>query len=190
MLLQIKFIMKVSLSSYDNSWFKLGKGFFQRIFWYYLNSILFNTLFFPFISLKLLILKFFSSQIGYNVVIKPQVNIKYPWNISVGDHSWIGEGVWLDSLARIHIGSNVCISQGAYLCTGNHDWSDPSFGLFVKPIIVEDGAWIGAKAIVLPGVRIGTHSVICAGSVVTRDTEPYMVYAGNPAVKIKERKIR
>jgi len=77
------------------------------------------------------------------VVFKPSINVKYPWKLEIGDHSWIGEGAWLDSLAPIRIGSNCCISQGVYFCTGNHDWTDPAFGLIVKPIVIEDGAWVG-----------------------------------------------
>ena len=76
------------------------------------------------------------------------------------------------------------------MCTGNHDWTDPAFGLIVKPIVIEDGAWVGARAIVLPGVTVAAHSIVTAGSVITKDTEPYMIYAGNPAVKVKERKIK
>ena len=97
---------------------------------------------------------------------------------------------WLDSLAPIIIGNNACIFQGVYFCTGNHDWTDHAFGLVVKPIIVEDGAWVGARATVLPGVTIKSHSIIAAGSVITKDTEPYMIYVGNPAVKVKERIIK
>jgi len=100
---------------------------------------------------------------------------------------WIGENAWLDSLATIKIGSHVCISQGAYLCTGNHDWSDPAFGLIIKPIIIEDGAWIGARAVVLPGVSVASHAVVTAGSVLSQTTEPYVIYAGNPASAIKKR---
>ena len=100
---------------------------------------------------------------------------------------WIGEGSWIDNLDYIKIESNVCISQGSYLCTGNHDWTDPNFGLIVKPITIERGAWIGAKSIILPGVTVGNHSIITAGSVLKEDAEPYMIYSGNPAVKIKKR---
>jgi len=135
-------------------------------------------------------LKLFGANIGSGVVVKPGINIKYPWNLEIGDHSWIGEGAWLDSLASIKIGKNVCISQGTYFCTGNHDWTDPAFGLIVKPIIIEDGTWIGAQATVLPGVTVASHSIVTAGSVIAKDTEPYMIYAGNPAVKVKERIIR
>jgi putative colanic acid biosynthesis acetyltransferase WcaF len=132
----------------------------------------------------------FGATIGSRVTIKPSINVKYPQNLIIGDDSWVGEKAWFDSLGLIKIGNSVCISQGAYLCTGNHDWSDAAFGLIIKPIIVEDGAWIGAKATILPGVKIATHSIVVAGSVIAKDTEPFMIYAGNPAVKVKERKIR
>jgi putative colanic acid biosynthesis acetyltransferase WcaF len=114
----------------------------------------------------------------------------YPWNVQIGDHSWIGERVWLDSLGCIAIGSNVCISQGAYLCTGNHDWTDTAFRLMIKPITVEEGAWIGARAVVLPGIVIATHSVVCAGAIVTGDTRPYTIYTGNPAAAVRRRKVQ
>ena len=126
---------------------------------------------------------------GTGVVIKPGINIKYPWNLAIDDYSWIGENTWLDSLVPIKIDKNVCISQGAYLCTGNHDWSDPAFGLIVKPICIEDGAWIGAQSMILPGVRIASHSIVTAGSVISTHTEPYAIYSGNPAKKIRMRKI-
>jgi putative colanic acid biosynthesis acetyltransferase WcaF len=121
------------------------------------------------------------------VVIKPRVNVKYPWNVEVGEDSWIGEGVWLDSLGSIVIGHDACISQGAYLCTGNHDWSKASFDLIVKPIVVEDGAWIGATAVVLGGVTVGRCSVVTAGTVVVSNTAPDTIYRGNPARATKMR---
>jgi putative colanic acid biosynthesis acetyltransferase WcaF len=167
--------MNVRLSQFNNSWYDPGRGLFGRTLWYFANA---------------LVLRVFGAKIGHGVVLKPCINIKYPWNIDIGNDSWIGENAWLDSLALIKIGSNVCVSQGAYLCTGNHDWSDPAFGLVVKTIVVEDGAWIGAMATVPPGVTIASHSVVTAGSVIVEDTEPYGIYAGNPAVKIKDRKIR
>lgn len=118
------------------------------------------------------------------------MRVKYPWLLEIGDDTWIGEDVWLDNLALIRIGSNVCISQGAYLCTGNHDWTDPAFGLMVRPITISDGAWIGAKAILGPGVQVAEGAVAAAGSVVTGDLAAYTIHAGNPAVPVKTRKIR
>jgi putative colanic acid biosynthesis acetyltransferase WcaF len=179
---------KVDLSKYDNSWYRPGGGFI-RIGWYFVNAVCFNTWLILPNGLKLILLKLFGAKIGNSITIKPNVNIKYPWFLELGSNVWLGEGCWLDSLAKIKIGSNVSISQGALLLTGNHDYTKTSFELKIAPITLEDGAWIGAKALICPGVTIGSHSVICAGSVVTKDTRPYMVYQGNPAVALRERTI-
>ena len=182
--------MRVDLSTFDNSWYNPGRGFLVRTLWLIVNAVFLQNPINLSSGLKVFILRLFGGRIGRGVVFKPSVNVKYPWNLTVGDYSWIGEGAWLDSLDCIVIGSNVCISQGAYFCTGNHDWGDPAFGLVVKPIVVEDGAWVGARATVLPGVTVKTHSIIAAGTVISKDTEPYMVFAGNPAIAVKERVIR
>lgn len=137
-----------------------------------------------------MVLRWFGATIGRGVNIKPSVNVKYPWQLSIGDYSWIGEGVWLDSLAPIAIGAHACLSQGVYCCTGSHDWTDPAFGLITKPISIENGAWVGARATILPGVTVASHCVITAGSVLSKSTEPDMIYAGNPAVALKKRVIR
>lgn len=182
--------MLVDLSKFNNSWFNPGRGFLIRTLWHIVNAIFLQFPLNPSSKLKIVILRLFGSKIGEGVVIKPSINIKYPWNLEIGNYSWIGENAWLDSLAPIKIGNNACISQGVYFCTGNHDWTDPAFGLVVKPIIVEDGAWVGARATVLPGVTVKSHSIVAAGTVIAKDTEPYMIYAGNPAIAVKERIIR
>ena len=97
--------------------------------------------------------------------------------------------MWIDNLAQVTIGNHVCISQGAFLLTGNHNFSLSTFDLITKPLIVEDGVWIGAQAIVCPGVVCGSHAVLSVGSVATQSLEAYGVYQGNPAVKVKERVI-
>lgn len=141
--------------------------------------------------LKVMLLKLFGAKIGRGAIIKPGVNIKHPWFLTMGDNCWIGENAWLDNtFAPVTIGSNVCISQGAYLCTGNHDWTDTAFGLRECPLEIADGAWIGAKALVLPGAKIESHVVLAAGSVLSSPTKPYMVYGGNPATEIKPRVMR
>mgnify|MGYP001074945802 CR=1 FL=1 len=182
--------MCVDLATFNNSWYNPGRSFLVRTIWHFVNALLLQSPLNPSSGLKVAVMRLFGATIGKGVVLKPSINIKYPWNITIGDYSWIGEGAWLDSLAPIRIGSNVCISQGTYFCTGNHDWSDPAFGLIVKPIVVEDGAWVGARATVLPGVTVASHSIVAAGSVLSRDTEASMIYNGNPAVVIKQRKIR
>lgn len=177
----------VDLSKFNNNWFNPGRGCVARILWHFTNVLFLQCPLNPFSRLKIIILKLFGAQIGEGVFLKPSINVKYPWNLEIGDQSWIGEGVWIDSLTLIRIGNHCCISQSAYLCTGNHNWSDPSFGLIVKPITIEDGAWIGAHAIVLPGVTVKKNSIVTAGSVVSKDTEPDMIYTGNPAIAVKKR---
>lgn len=182
--------MRVDLSQYDNTWYRPGRSFAIRTLWYFCNALFLLNPLNPSSSLKITLLRLFGARIGRGVVIKPSINVKYPWHLAIGDHSWIGEGVWLDSLAYIEIGRNVCISQGAYLCTGNHDWNDIAFKLIIKPIKVGDGAWIGAKTTILPDAKIGSHSIVCAGAVIANFTEPYTIYSGNPACATGTRKIK
>jgi len=181
--------MKTDLSSYNNSWYKPGASFFKRTVWFYINAIIFKTYLLPSNGIKAFLLRLFGAKIGKMVELKPCINIKYPWFLEIGDHSWVGEDVWIDNLTFIKIGSNVCISQGAMLLTGNHNYSKTAFDLMVKPIALEDGAWIGAKAVVCPGVIVQSHAVLVVGSIATKNLDPYGVYQGNPAVKIKDRSI-
>ena len=80
--------------------------------------------------------------------------------------------------------------KGAYLCTGNHNWSDPAFGLIVKPISLGRGSWVGARALVAPGVTLGEHAIATAGSVVNRDIPAWEIHSGNPAVFLRRRAMR
>ena len=121
------------------------------------------------------------------MVIKPRVRIKYPWHLVLGDNVWIGEDVWIDNLVTVTVGSNVCISQGAYLLTGSHDYRDPRFGLIIKPIHIAEGAWITARVTLCPGVSVGRNAVITAGSILQSDADENAVYQGNPAIKIRNR---
>jgi len=184
--------MKTDLSTYNNDWYKneIGASKLRQICWYFVNVLFFINPLNPVSGLKVFLLRLFGAKIGRGVVIKPGVNIKYPWKLAVGDHSWIGEKVWIDNLAEVRIGSNVCLSQECMLLTGNHNYTLSTFDLMVKPILVGDGAWVGAKAVVCPGVSLGGHSVLTVASVMTKDAEPNGIYQGNPAVKVKDRTIR
>ncbi|CAN5894829.1 putative colanic acid biosynthesis acetyltransferase [soil metagenome] len=178
--------MTTKLASYNNAWYDPGPVF-KRLCWYMVNIVFFKTGLFPFYGLKRFWLKAFGAKIGQGVLIKPFVNIKYPWLLELGDHIWIGEQVWIDNLAMVTIGSNVCLSQGAFLLTGNHNYSKATFDLMVKPITLEEGVWIGARAIVCPGVICGSHAVLAVGSVATSNLDSFGIYSGIPAVKIKDR---
>lgn len=138
-------------------------------------------------SLKRYILKLFGANIGAAVVIKPRVNIHMPWKLRIGDHTWIGEEVFILNFEPVTIGSNCCISQRAFLCTGNHDYKDVTFPYRNRPIVIEDGAWVGAQAFVAPGVVIHNEAVASAGSVVTHDLPSAMVCGGNPCIPIRAR---
>jgi putative colanic acid biosynthesis acetyltransferase WcaF len=141
-------------------------------------------------KIRLSILKSFGSKIGKSTAITNGVNIARPWKLKMGDYVWLGENAWLqNNNAEISIGNNVCISQGAMLLVGNHDYKSPSFDETSKPISIEDGAWIGAKAVVCAGVTVHSHAVLTVNSVATKDLEAYGIYQGNPAVKIRERRI-
>jgi putative colanic acid biosynthesis acetyltransferase WcaF len=177
---------QTDLSSFNNSWYKPGNPV-KRGLWYVCNILFFTNRWFPFSSAKKGILKLFGAKIGKGVVIKPHVNIKYPWKLRIGDYTWIGEGVWIDNLDMVSIGKNCCLSQGAFLLCGNHDYKKTSFDLILGEITLEDGAWIGAKSIVCPGVRVGSHAVLSVNSVATKDLLPYSVYSGNPATLVRER---
>ena len=178
--------MTVDLSTYNNNWYKPG-GAVKRILWYYTNLVFFKSGWFPFYGFKVFLLKLFGAKIGQGVLIKPFVNIKYPWFLTIGNNVWIGEDVWIDNLAQVTIGDNVCISQGALLLTGSHDYQRSTFDLIIKAIIIENAVWICAKAVVCAGVTCHTQSIVTAGSVVTKNCEANIVYKGNPALKIKTR---
>jgi putative colanic acid biosynthesis acetyltransferase WcaF len=182
-------VSKVQLNTYTNEWYKPGGSALKRLFWYFVNIAFFKNSWIPVSSIKVWLLKLFGAKVGKGVNIKPNVNIKYPWLLTIGNYCWIGEGVWIDNLARVTIGNNVCISQGALLLTGNHNYKATSFDLMIGEIILEDGVWIGAKSLVCPNVRCKTHSVLSAGSVSNKDLEPYAIYQGNPAIAIRERNI-
>ena len=141
----------------------------------------------PVSGIKLFFLRLFGAEIGNGVVIKPGVKIKFPWKLIIGENSWVGEGVWIDNLDTISIGKSVCISQGAYLFTGNHNFKSSAFNLITLPIFIEDGVWIGALAIVRLGVTCGTHAVLTVASMATKNLQPYSIYKGNPAIKTSDR---
>jgi putative colanic acid biosynthesis acetyltransferase WcaF len=179
--------MVTNLSAYNNSWYNPGGGSIKRLLWYFVNEMIIRNKCIPVSSLKVVLLRLFGAKVGAGVVIKPGVNIKYPWRLSVGNYCWIGEDVWIDNLDQVTIGNNVCISQGALLLCGNHDYKKSTFDLMTGSINIEDGAWVGAKSVVCPGVVLRTHAILTVGSVASSSLDAYGIYRGNPAVKVRER---
>ncbi len=180
---------KTDLENYDNSWYKQPPRL-KALAWWVVSSVFINSPLLTPYRFKAFVLRCFGAKIGRGVALKPQVIIKYPWLLSVGDFVWIGEHVWIDNLCPVVIGNNACLSQGAMLLTGNHNYTSTNFDLMVGQITIDEGVWIGAKAIVCPGVHCRSHAVLCAGSVATKNLEQYQIYQGNPAVFIKERTIK
>lgn len=164
-----------------------GRPLWVESLWYVAKCAFFLTPW-PFPSrLKCWLLRRFGAQVGKGVVIKPRVNIHLPWKLEVGDFTWLGEEAFILNLERVTIGSHCCISQRAFLCTGNHDFRQPDMPFRNRPITIEDGAWIGAQVFVAPGITIGEDAVIAAGSVVIHNIIAGMVCAGNPCKPQKQR---
>ncbi len=180
---------KVDLNKYDNSWYSIGASYPKQLLWYFINILIFMNPLFPFSSIKGKILRLFGAKIGLNFYIKPRVNIKYPWFLDVGNYVSIGEGVWIDNLCQVKMGNHVCISQDAYILTGNHNYKKTGFDLILGEIKIDDGVWIGAKSVVCPGVKCGSHSILTVGSIAISNLEEYGIYQGNPAVFKKKRLI-
>jgi len=133
------------------------------------------------------ILRAFGAKIGKKVKIRPTVRITYPWKVSVGDYSWIGDDVVLYSLGDIEIGENVVISQKSYLCTGSHNYLQIDFPIFAKKITIKNQCWIATDVFVAPGITIKEGTVVGSRSSVYKDLPANKVCIGNPAKIIRER---
>ena len=182
--------MTVDLSRFSNPQFNRGAGFLKEAAWLVVSRVLFQHFPFSASALKCTVLRWFGAEVGRGVVIKPDLKITFPWKLRLGDHVWLGEECWLLNLAPITIASHVSVSQRAFLCTGSHDYKSPTFDLITQPIAIETGAWLGAGVWVGPGVTVGTHAVLTAGSVTAKNLDPYGIYQGNPAVKVRTRVLR
>ena len=180
---------KVDLNQFRNVEYHPG-NLVKRIIWYVVNVLFFINPFSLWTGLKVFLLRLFGAKVGKGLVIKPNVNIKYPWKLKIGNHVWIGERVWIDNLADVVLEDNVCLSQGAMLLTGNHDYGKVTFDLITADIVIEEGSWIGAHAVVCPGVTCHTHAVLSVNSVASMDLQAYGIYRGNPAEKVKDRKVQ
>lgn len=177
----------VRLDQFDNRWYRPGRPVWVQSVWFFLGLPILRSSWLPFSAVRRWLLVIFGASVGRGVVIKPGVRVKFPWQLRIGDHAWIGEDVWIDNLAQVSIGSQACLSQSVYLCTGNHDWSDPAFGLIVKPISIGNGAWVGARAVICPGVAMGDCAILTAGGVAVKRIPAYEIHSGNPATLVKKR---
>lgn len=151
-----------------------GRGLLIQVLWVAVSELVFTKIWCP-NSLRCALLRWFGANVGHGVLIRHRVRVQWPWNLAIANDSWIGTDVELYNLDRIVIGSDVCISQQSYLCTGSHDRRSPTFDFDNGPIVIEDGVWICARSTVLRGVTIGANSVVAATCLVGTDIAPNSV---------------
>tara|TARA_R100001132_G_C3252747_1_gene79368 strand:- start:82 stop:624 length:543 start_codon:yes stop_codon:yes gene_type:complete len=176
----------MQLDSFSSREFDRGASRSYEAAWLVLSGLLVAS-WLPGSGWRVLLLRAFGAQIGTGVVLKPGVRVKFPWRLAVGDHVWIGEDVWIDNLAKVTIGDHTCVSQGAYLCTGSHDWNRKSFDLITSPIVIGNHAWLGAEATLAPGAVMGEGTVLAMSAFGQGRMSDWTVYAGNPASPQKPR---
>lgn len=179
--------MKVNLSKYDQSWYSRERNGVVVLLWWFIQGTLFRFSLHNMYGWRNFLLRLFGAEIGGKVKIRATAKFTYPWKVSIGNFSWIGDDTYFYSLDKIKIGNNCVISQNAYLCTGSHDIEDEAFGLIIKPIEIKDGAWIAADVFVYPGIVVEEMAVVAARSTILNDISANSVYAGSPAKFIKKR---
>lgn len=177
----------IRLDTYEKGSFTRGRPALMEALWIAASALFFSSSI-PSPALRKALLRLFGARIGVGVVIKQQVKVKFPWRLEIGDHTWIGERVWIDNLAPVRIGAHSCISQDAYLCTGNHDWKSSRFDLQTKPILIADQAWICARAVVGPGVSVGEGAIVSLGAVASSNVPAWHVLtAAEPTLRARAR---
>ncbi|MGG0574545.1 colanic acid biosynthesis acetyltransferase WcaF [Priestia aryabhattai] len=137
-------------------------------------------------KIRVFILNLFGATVASNVIIRPRVRIRFPWNLTIGKNSWIGESVWISNKGKVVIGENCAISQGTFITTGSHDVKR-TMDVIIKEVHIKDGVWVTSKCIILQGVTLHKNAVITPGSVVVKDIPEAAIFGGNPAKFIKQR---
>jgi putative colanic acid biosynthesis acetyltransferase WcaF len=136
--------------------------------------------------IRVLALRLFGARIGSNVIMRPRVRVKFPWNLRIGSNCWIGEEVWIHNQGQVTIEEHAVVSQGTFVTTGSHDIYR-SMDLVIRPVNIRRGAWLTARCIVLPGVDVGANTIVTPGSVVHKSLPPDCICGGNPAQPIRRR---
>lgn len=155
--------------------------------WWIVEALLFHPSPQVLYGWRRFLLRAFGARIGKGVLIRPSVTVTYPWKLSIGDWSWVGDRVTLYTLGEISIGESSVVSQGTYLCTGSHDFTRTAFDIYARPIHVESESWIATNVFVGPGVTVGRGAVVGACSVVLKDVPSMMICAGNPLRVLRAR---
>jgi putative colanic acid biosynthesis acetyltransferase WcaF len=164
-----------------------GRGVVTVQLWWLIQSTLFGLSPQFMYKWRNFLLRLFGAKIGRGVVIRPSVKVTYPWKLSIGDYSWIGDDVTLYTLGEIDIGNHTVVSQKSYLCTASHNYDKFNFPIWAKKITIEDECWLATDVYIAPGITIGRGTVVGAKSSVFKDLPSGMVCIGSPAKPVKPR---
>ena len=176
----------MNLLNYEQNDFDRGASNLKVMLWWIIQGIFFRYSLHNMYGWRNLLLRLFGANIEKNVKIRSSARFHYPWKVTIGENSWIGDDVYLYSLDQIYIGANSVISQKTYLCTGSHKFSSDNFDLVTKQIIIGDRVWIAADCFIHPGVEIDDYTLVSARSNVLNNLKSNYIYAGNPAKPIKK----
>jgi putative colanic acid biosynthesis acetyltransferase WcaF len=163
-------VVRRRLAGFTGTGYDKGRNKLWQAAWFATSNLVFQKWWLP-VRFRPALLRLFGAQVGRNVFIRHRVRVHWPWKLTIGNDCWIGEDAWLLNLEPIIIGSDVCISQAAFLCTGSHRWNSPTFEFDNAIIIIEDGAWIAARATVLRGVTVSAGAIVAAHALAARNVQ-------------------
>jgi putative colanic acid biosynthesis acetyltransferase WcaF len=178
----------IDLSKAGNGTFTAGRSKIHIGIWLLVEWLLVTNPLQISSRLRIAVLRAFGATIGPGVIMRQRIRVKFPWRLTIGDRSWIGEGVWIHNQGELVIGHDTVVSQESFLTTGSHDIR-ATMDLVIKPVRIGDGVWITSRCMVLQGVEVGDNAVVLPGSVVDRSLEPEGIYGGVPARFIKPREM-
>jgi putative colanic acid biosynthesis acetyltransferase WcaF len=159
----------------------------RRMLWGAVQGTLFKYSLHNANGFRVWLLRLFGASVGRRCTVRRTARVYYPWLLSMGHLSTLGDDSVVYNLATITLGDRVTVSQEAYLCAGTHDYRTLAMPLVTHPIRIGDDAWICARAFVGPGLDVGEGAILGAASVATQHLEPWTIYGGNPARPIKSR---
>lgn len=170
------------LSGFTGAGYDKGRSTVGQVLWFATQNLIFGQWWLP-SRFRPPLLRLFGATVGEGVFFRHRVRVLWPWKLTVGDHSWVGEDSWILNLEPVTVGDDVCISQGVFVCTGSHDMSSPTFEYDNAPIVIADQAWIGAQATLLRGVSVGRGAVVAARARVSRDVPAASLFSYNGTVR-------
>jgi putative colanic acid biosynthesis acetyltransferase WcaF len=160
-----------NLAGFSGVGYDKGRNMLVQVCWLLTSGLIVKQWWCP-NRVRIAILRAFGATIGANTLVRHRVRIHWPWKLTIGANTWVGEDTWILNLEPVTLGDDVCVSQAVLLCTGSHDRWSPTFEFDNGPIEVGDGAWIAARATVLRGVTVGERAVIGATALVVADVSP------------------